>query len=265
MTCERVFDLAIVFLDGTLGAEARAAVADHLAGCDDCRALIAALREAPPEDPELTAEIVRRTAGSVCESARDRLCAWVDATLDPVETAYVSGHLERCAECAALGRALASMRTELPRLAEIEPDPEFTAAVLARTSLRSRPAPWVERWMASLRLLLDRPRIALEGAFVAAMIVVLPLGALPRRDGARPAEAAVAIRHASGATAARLNVLSRDAWAATRAFVAERSAEIATGIEGVSGTISPSGASSEGSDGTGEIDRKPRSAQEKRR
>src|SRR5262245_63954004 len=122
MTCDGVFELAVGFLDGTLGGDARAALAEHLERCGDCRTLIASLREAPPEDPELTTAILMRTAGPVCESARDRLCAWVDAALDLLETERVRGHLERCGDCAALGRALASLREDLPRLAEEDPD-----------------------------------------------------------------------------------------------------------------------------------------------
>lgn len=267
MTCERVFELATRFLDGTLGAEARAAVAGHVAGCDDCRGLLAALSEAPPEDPELTAAILRRTAGSVCASARDRLCDWIDATLDPLEAGWVGGHLERCAECAALAHVLSSMRAELPRLAEVDPDPGFVAAVLARTSLKPRPEPLVERWTTAMRRLLDRPRIALEGAFVAAMIVVLPFGAIQGRGEAAPAEALGAIRHASGTASANLNILARDAWATTRGFVAEHAAGIAASLErdASRGTFSSVGASGTASEGAGGLERKAGAAQEKRR
>lgn len=244
MTCERVLELAIELLDGTLGGPARAAVDDHLARCADCRELIAALREAPSEDPELTSAILRRTAGPVCESVWDRLCARADGALDPIEDARVSGHLGRCPECAGLDRALSSMRVALPRLADADSDPEFVRAVLARTSLAPRRAPLAETWRESLRRLLDRPRIALEGAFVAAMILVVPLGAFQGRGGDSQAHALDAIRHASGAASARLNMLAHTAWATTREFVAERAAGI------VPGTFSSAGASGQTSDGT---------------
>ena len=257
MTCERVLDVAIELLDGTLVGQARAAVVDHLARCASCRELIAALREAPAEDPELTSAILRRTVGPVCESVWDRLCARADGTLDPIEVARVSGHLDRCPECAGLDRALSSMRVALPRLAEADADPECVRAVLARTSLAPRRAPFAATWRESVRRLLERPRIALEGAFVAAMILVVPFGAFQDRGGGTQAYALDAIRHASGETSARLNMMAHAAWATTREFVAERAA-------GIAGTFSSAGASGQASDGTAGTDRKPGPAQETR-
>jgi predicted anti-sigma-YlaC factor YlaD len=256
MTCERVLDLAVSFLDGTLGGETRAVVVHHLAWCNDCRNLIAALRDAPPEDPELTTSILQRTAGSVCDSVRERLCDFVDATLDPTEAGRVSGHLSRCPDCTALGRVLASAQSELPRLADVDPDPAFVALVLARTSGRPRRVPLAERWLAAVRQLLDRPRVALEGAFVAAAILVLPFGALRGHGSAKPAYTVVAIRHAAGTTSASLNMLAYDAWGTTRGILAEYAPR---------GTFSSAGAFSQPSDGTDELDRRPGTAQEKRR
>jgi anti-sigma factor RsiW len=256
MTCERALDLAAGFLDGTLRGEARATLARHLAGCDDCRGLIAALRDAPPEDPDLTTAILQRTAGSVCEGVRGRLCDRVDATDDPIAAGRVNGHLSRCPECAALARVLASVRAELPRLADVDGDPELVAAVLARTSLRPPPTPLAARWRASVRQLLDRPRIALEGAFVATTVLLLPVGALHGSGSAGPAHAVVAIRHASGAAVAGLNVLAHDAWGATRGLLAEYAP---------AGTFSSSHASSQASDGSDVLDGTPGSAREKRR
>ena len=106
MTCDRVFDQATAFLDGTLDAASRAAVDAHLATCDDCRALIGALGEAPAEDHTLTAAILRRTSGPVCERAHDLLGAWADGALDPAEAAPLQAHLEHCDACSSLGRAL---------------------------------------------------------------------------------------------------------------------------------------------------------------
>ena len=246
MTCEDLLEHATAFLDGTLGGDARGDVVDHLAGCEDCRGLVASLIDAPPEDAELTTEILKRTTGPACRSVRDRLCS-SDAGLDPVEAGRVRGHLERCPDCGALGRTLSAMRVELPRLADVDHEPEFVTAVLARTIGRPRRTPLVERWQASVRHLLDRPRIALEAGFVAAMLLALPVGAL--RGGAAPAYAIPAVRQASGATSARLGILARTTWATTRGFVA--------------GTFSSAAASRQASDRTD--DREPGSGQERRR
>jgi anti-sigma factor RsiW len=274
MTCDRVFDQVAAFLDGTLDAASREAVIAHLNGCDDCRALFASLGEVAAEDHALTAAILGRTTGPVCESARDRLGDWVDGALDPVEAATLGVHLEHCSECAALGRVLMSLRVELPLLAGAEPDPAFTAAVLARTSRKPRRASLAERWSTAMRGLLERPRIALEGAFVASRMVVLPFGAIHGRAGTSPAYAIAEVRQASGAASAGLEVISRDAWAATKGFVGTSASRIAGAVgrttgrasdggSDSSGTNSRDGASSDTSRGTSENDRKPGAAQEK--
>ena len=233
MTCEQVIELAIDFLDGTLAGEARDGVARHLQTCDDCRGLVASLRHLPPEDPALTSAILSRTSGPVCEVARERLSAWDGPALD------LGPHLAGCDDCAALGRVLSAMREELPRLADVAPDPEFVGAVLAKTSLRRRPTPPAERWAFTIRRLLDRPRIALEGAFVASVMLVLPLGSSASVD------ALSVIRQASAAASANLDIMAHTAWGATKGFVAQHV-----------GTFSSSGASGQGNDET---------AQEKRR
>jgi anti-sigma factor RsiW len=252
MNCDGVFDRAAEFLDGTLDASDRSAVADHLASCDGCRGLIAALREAGPEEPGLTDAILARTTGPVCETARERLCALVDATLDPTDAPSLSGHLARCADCASLFRTLSALHTELPLLAAGDPDPDLVAAVLARTSSKPRRAPAGEGRLWWLPRLLDRPRIALEGAFVASVMLVIPIGAVHRQAVSEPATALVAIRDTAGAATASFSVRARAAWAAARGFVAGHAAETAAGIERATGTFSPAGASSQPSDTTAE-------------
>jgi len=140
---------------------------------------------------------------------------------------------------AALARVLSAMREELPRLADSASDPDFVDAVLSRTTLRPRRAPLGGSWASTMRRLLDRPRIALEGAFVASVMLVLPLGS------SAPVDAWSAIRQASAAASANLDIVAHTAWGAAKGFVAQHI-----------GTFSPPGASGQGSDET---------AQEKRR
>ncbi|HEX4826267.1 MAG TPA: zf-HC2 domain-containing protein [Candidatus Polarisedimenticolaceae bacterium] len=147
------------------------------------------------DDPELTAAILARTSGPVCGAARDQLCGVADGTLDSIDAELVGRHLEGCAECAALAEALASMRRELPRLFGDHPDPAFLQEVLDRTTARNRTPRLAERCRAAARRLLDRPRIALEGAFVGAVLLVLPVGASRHSS-------LDAFRHASHATSA---------------------------------------------------------------
>jgi len=177
--CDLVLDRLDDLLDGRLSASDRAAVEAHLGDCPRCRELAALvggeLGRIPDETPAGLAEaILSRTSGSTCASARERLCAYVDEEIDPVDRELVRLHLERCAPCAALAGALARLARDLPALAEAEPQDDFVAGVLARTSGRRRP---VERWAARLAAgwaeLIRRPRFAWEAAYVATFALAL--------------------------------------------------------------------------------------------
>ena len=274
MSCESFLDHAAGFLEGSLVEIDREAALAHLQGCAACRALLEALEAAA--DPGLTDAILARTSGTACETARSRLCDRVDGGSSPFDAELVDGHLRHCPECGALARALASLTEDLPRLAAIDPGPGFVEAVLARTSRRPRRVPLAERWAAAVSRLLERPRIALEGAFVVAVLVGIPFAASPVPVVGGPTHAIADVRGAMGDVEARVEVGARSAWATARAFVVANATEVASGLARRStetlesfglreGTFARPGASGERRAGSGTNDRDPESAQEKRR
>lgn len=265
MNCESLLDRATGWLDGSLEGPARAEVDRHLETCSDCRDLLAALAAAPSEDPGLADAILARTSGSACGSARARLCARLDGELDAIDAGLVDGHLRHCPECEGLARVLRRMEADLPLLAAADPGPGFVESVLARTSRRPRPVPFAERWAAAVSRLFDRPRVALEGAFLAVAVVAVPLAV----DPAPLAH----VRGAVNAIEASVRSGTRTAWATTESFVVERSVVVASELTRRStdtletirlryGTFPARGASGETGGGTGTENRSPETPQE---
>lgn len=133
----------------------------------------------PGASPELTRAILARTSGDPCHRLQSLACDFVDGALEAEQASLVRLHLGHCGACAALVEALASLQTDLPALAQVDPGPWFTQAVLRAT--RHQPI----RRGADLRdlwwRLMHRPRIALEAAYLGAaaglMGVYLPLPA----------------------------------------------------------------------------------------
>jgi hypothetical protein len=193
MDCASFIDRLEALLDGSLPAGERTAAERHRERCAACRELssaMAAESDGAPLDPpaDMTASILERTSGSTCESAERRLCDWIDRELEPVDDELLRLHVDGCAECAALARVLARIPQDLARMAELQPDARFVDDVLARTLPRRKR---FERWTAKLAAgwqgLLQRPRIAWEGAYVGTIVLVLlfgtpgsPLAAVPR-------------------------------------------------------------------------------------
>jgi hypothetical protein len=154
---------------------------------------------------DLTRRILARTSGGACRRAEALLAARWDGEPAPADAALLAGHLERCAACRQVARALDWARPRLTWLAVREPGPAFTAAVLARTVPRrprrtdpaaASPAPLAgarRRLAASLQRLWWRPRIALEGAWaVCALAALLVWG--PLAPAGVPTEASRLVR-----------------------------------------------------------------------
>jgi predicted anti-sigma-YlaC factor YlaD len=177
MDCQSFIDRLDDFLEGKLSSDARSSAAEHLRRCERCRDLAAAFEQdgkklAPPSD--LVGAILQRTSGSTCASAHDRICDQVDGLLGSLDNELVRSHLDRCGECAALSGAISQFTVDLPTLAELEPDEPFVQAVLARTvRRRRRTAAWADKLAAQWEALLQRPRLAWEGAYVATFVLAL--------------------------------------------------------------------------------------------
>ena len=123
----------------------------------------------------LTQAILARTSGSPCERLHTLACDFVDGALDEARSGLLRGHMDHCASCAALVRALAESSAVLPAMADVDPGPWFTQRVLRTTSRRPLERGFDAR--ALWRKLLHRPRIALETAYLGAALGVVGLQA----------------------------------------------------------------------------------------
>jgi len=190
MDCQAVIDRLDELLEDRLGDDQRRAVEEHLRSCDRCAEMRDLLREAPVEPPAgLAAAVLERTTGSPCASAQRRLCDHVDGRLGAVDHELVDMHVAACAECNGLAQVLAQLRADLPLLAELEPDERFLSDVLDRTSGR---LDWTARLTRGWKSLLQRPRIAWEGAYVGACLFAVVF-ALPNSPLAGVPEKAVVL------------------------------------------------------------------------
>lgn len=176
MSCRRFEDNLDDLLEGRLAGEDRRWMEEHARRCSACGELQAAVRrslEALPGGPDLTAGVLRRTTGPACERARGRIGDLMDELLSPSDSELVGGHLDHCRDCGPLAEALGWVLPTLATMAEVDPGPEFTEQVARRTSRRPRPARSVHAWLAGL---LQRPRLAFEGAYVGAFLLVMLFG-----------------------------------------------------------------------------------------
>ena len=186
MNCGEFEDRLEALLDGELDGRERERCARHLEACPGCRELAdpLGLAEAPPEG--LLDAVLASTSGSPCGRAEDLLCGWLDGELDGADRELMAAHLETCSGCHALAAAMTRLAAELPRLAEMRPDPDFVDAVLrAPLPVRVRLRRW---WAVAWPSWVRRPRFASEAAFVGTLALVLvfatpgsPLAAVPNQ------------------------------------------------------------------------------------
>jgi predicted anti-sigma-YlaC factor YlaD len=194
------------FLDGTLQEATRRSLTDHLGACPQCQALLTAARESaatlrssaaprgmtdaasePTTEPDLVAGVMARTSGAACPRAESLLPDRSDGVLPAVDGDLLAVHLEHCPPCRALAATLDWLTPLLPELAELEPDPTTAAALLAGTRpLVRRRARWRrlvryteearDGWRRRWRNWWQRPRFALEAAYVAMLLMVALMG-----------------------------------------------------------------------------------------
>lgn len=182
MDCLDFTDRIEALLDGALPEDLRLHAATHAARCPDCRALLTSLQEEPApaaaEVPDgLTEAILARTSGPPCGRAQALLGDLVDGALDDADGDLVDVHLRHCPACTAVAAAFRRLAEDLPAFAALNPDPALVGDVLART-LRPRPRDTFRNWLrAAGRRFLNRPRIAWEAGYVAALAVWLICGA----------------------------------------------------------------------------------------
>jgi hypothetical protein len=189
-------------------------------------------------EDSLVDAVLARTSGPACSRATELVPGIADGTLEGTDAALVRLHLERCGECAAIARVLAALPADLAALAELRPDAGFARDVLARTSRRSRRAAGI--WQ---RLVL-RPRLALEGAYVGAVVVfaLVGLGGTPLREASRDT-LAIASTNPVRAAAGPVERLATDAEIAAARARASVDAAVPAALENLertwSGTTAP--------------------------
>ena len=186
-------------LAGTLPVAEASLCAGHLATCGLCRDLLelARLSDAAAAGdggavPDLAPAVLAHsgiggggsTGAGACGRAHELLAAGVDDPLAETDHHLLHGHLANCGDCRALRGVLLALTRDLPRLAEVQPDPGFVGEVLRRT------LPFdvqIRRWWDALwPQLWHRPRFASEVAYVGVVALALvfatpgsPLAAVP--------------------------------------------------------------------------------------
>jgi anti-sigma factor RsiW len=180
--CGRAESMLVDLADGLLAAGDLDLVEAHVAHCAACAALARSIVEGREVLPSLAevdpgswfaATVIGRTTGPACGRAESMLVDLADGLLATGDRDLIQAHLERCAGCGELARAIAGSRDVLPSLAEADPGPWFTAAVLRRTTGRAgRPG----RLRAFRADLVARPRLAAEAAYVGAFVLFLLFG-----------------------------------------------------------------------------------------
>lgn len=239
-------------LEGRLGAPDRREAAEHLRRCVSCRELERAARSEPEAaaveaPPGLAAAILERTSGRGCARARETLCDWVDRRLGEVDAELVRMHLAGCPDCEGLAGALARLSVDLPAMAEREPDARFVDDVLAATlparrrerAGAARPGGGLtERLSEAWWRLVERPRLAWEGAYVGTLVFLLlfgapfsPLAGLPER--ALELVRSNPVRDLAGPASrieARVSASVRSAWRASGGRALDASRDLASGV-----------------------------------
>ncbi|MBQ90758.1 MAG: hypothetical protein CL441_04950 [Acidimicrobiaceae bacterium] len=208
MDCDAFADRLDAMLEGALPAPEQALADAHLARCAECRGLFTELRAlragdhpAPAPPADLTDTVLARTSGPVCGQAESYLGELVDGTLGATGQALVEAHLEHCPGCAGLRATLERLADDLPAFAELEPSPTLVTTVVERT--HPRPA-WGavarERVRDLATGLLQRPRIAWEAGYAAALVVWLVFGASWSPLRATPVQALTLIQQGASDT-----------------------------------------------------------------
>lgn len=154
----------------------------HLASCPDCLVKWSdtiAVQAAQSSRPNIAANVLNALGLDTCIAAQDALCDHRCDTLQLEPT--VAMHLESCPDCAALSQIVLRLNNELPTLCEKSVPLNFTLRVLNRTSyVKQAPAKNTatgkQSWRAFARQVSQRPRFAMEAAYVLSLSLVITLG-----------------------------------------------------------------------------------------
>jgi len=177
MNCSEFEALLYSSIEESIGHVDAVRMTAHEASCSRCRALATLVSGT---EASAAAEAVEGLAESVLTQTSGRPCEEVAVLLaegesDAGPAALWPVHVKTCKECRALQGALARMLREIPVLAELDPEVSLVDSVLQATARRRPIARRRSRDSLWLRFV-QRPRAALEGAYVAAMLLLLITG-----------------------------------------------------------------------------------------
>jgi len=143
-------------------------------------------RSEDKDSRDFVRDVLESTSGSPCRRALELLPDLTDGRLASVDRQLVQQHLEHCGGCRAVAMAMSRLGEDLTTLAVLDPGPEFTAAVVARTSgqteaARERrrdevaghgPAGFMDRVGRWWQERIFAPGFAVQAAYVATVLVV---------------------------------------------------------------------------------------------
>lgn len=135
--------------------------------------------QSQPAQAKLASKVLNILQLDVCVAAQDALCEQKPEILALDES--LAMHLETCPDCAALSQVVLQLNHELPALREIQAPIFFTSRVLARTS-KQRPTPnepsviQKNTWRSLSKRISQRPRFAIEAAYVLSLSLVIAIG-----------------------------------------------------------------------------------------
>lgn len=194
MNCGEYEALLYGSIEESIGHVNAVHMAAHEASCERCRRLAALVsgNDSVPAavDENFTDSVLARTSGKPCDEVAMLLASGGPDAAD--HDALWPAHVETCKACQVLQGALSRMLREVPALAELEPDASLVSSVLTETSkatLGRRSLAPARRARESLWLrFVQRPRAALEGAYVTAMLLLVVTW-LPWSASASPVQA----------------------------------------------------------------------------
>ena len=177
MNCSEFEALLYASIEEHIERADSARMAAHEASCARCRRLAELISGNDAGSSELAEgfaeSVLERTSGKPCEEVAILLAE--DGSDASHQEALWAVHVATCKDCRALQGALARMLRETPALAELEPEVPLVDSVLRATvgrrvvaSRRPREGIWTR--------FVRRPRAALEGAYVTAMLLLLVTG-----------------------------------------------------------------------------------------
>ena len=155
-------------------------VTDHLADCEECSTHLARLTLetvsiGSQPDPDLADAILTATSGNPCVDAQECIAESFDNTLTHRNQALLNSHINHCSHCDDMAQTLPKICNAVNTTALWVPDPGFAMDIMRETV--NSPSGRCLAWCRQCKIffsetLYQRPRIAMEAAYVAAVLML---------------------------------------------------------------------------------------------